>query len=114
MDFERWGMRDAIPSFQVYEKYSGPVTERGSKGMVKADSLAKSYPGQEHHRGFDDYINHPDAEFITHARTDVPALLDEVDTLTKALELISRNFGDYMGNNSTEYYIQKAKEELQG
>lgn len=85
MEFERWGMQSACPSFQVYEWYSGPVRERGSKGMVRADKLAKSLPGKEHHHGFDDYIDHPDAAFIAHSREDMEWLLSEVDALNELL-----------------------------
>lgn len=81
MDFERWGMQDACPRLQVYERYSGPVTKRGSKGMERADKMARSYPGREHRRGYDDYIDHPDAMFIAEARALVPELIEAVETL---------------------------------
>ena len=68
MGFQRWGMQDAIPVFQVYDRYEGPVHKRGSHGMVRADRLSKSYPGQEHHHGFDNYISHPDARYIAEGR----------------------------------------------
>lgn len=86
MDFSRWGMQDACPTFQVYDKYEGPVTERGSHGMVRADELAKSYKGQEHHRGFDDYIDHPDAAFIAASRILVPQLCDALEAAQKENE----------------------------
>ena len=86
MDFARWGMQDACPTFQVYDRYDGPVTKRGSHGMVRADKLAKSYPNQEHHRGFDDYINHPDAAFIAHSREDIPYLLEQLQMATARAE----------------------------
>lgn len=68
MGFQRWGMQDAIPVFQVYDRYEGPVHKRGSHGIVRADRLSKSYPGQEHHHGFDNYISHPDARYIAEGR----------------------------------------------
>lgn len=68
MGFQRWGMQDALPSFQVYDRYEGPMKERGSHGMVRADDLSKSYPGQEHHHGFDNFIDHPDARYIAESR----------------------------------------------
>lgn len=68
MGFQRWGMQDALPSFQVYDRYEGPMKERGSHGMVRADELSKSYPGQEHHYGFDNFIDHPDARYIAESR----------------------------------------------
>ena len=75
MGFERWGFHNACPVFQTYEKYEGPVTERHGQGMVRADKLAKSIPGMEHHRGFDDYIDHPDAIALEHSWQDVDTLL---------------------------------------
>lgn len=81
MNFERWGMQGAAPSFQVYDKYEGPVRERGSHGMQRADTMAKSYPGKEHHKGFDDYPDHPDAKFIVEARQLVPELIAAIEFL---------------------------------
>ena len=79
------------------------------------------------HKGRDNAI------FITHARTDIPALLDEVErlqaenailkadidrandesTLRKALEMVHTEFEEYFGSPilTVEKYIQKAKEE---
>ena len=77
MDFVRYGTQSASPRFRV------------NGIMERADTLSVSIPGMEHHRGFDDYINHPDADFIAHSRTDVPALLAEIERLKdthKALE----------------------------
>ncbi len=79
MQFARWGMSDACPVFQVYEKYDGPVGERRGRGMVRADKLARSYPGKEHHDGFDDYIDHPDAIIMVAARNALPELLDTIE-----------------------------------
>lgn len=86
MGFVRWGMQGAAPTFQVYDEYAGPVTERGSHGMRRADILAKSYPGKEHHVGFDDYPDHPDAEFIVAARQLVPQLIEAVEYLAAELD----------------------------
>jgi len=83
MGFKRFGTKGAAPTFQVYEKHEGPLQERGSKGMFRADDLAKSYPGKEHHEGYDDYIDHPDAEFIAHSKQDVASLIAEVKRLTR-------------------------------
>lgn len=85
MDFARWGMQNAAPLFQVYERYEGEVRKRGSHGMVRADRLAKSYPGKEHHKGFDDYVNHPDAIFIAEGRGVFSELIAAVDQLRGAL-----------------------------
>lgn len=70
MGFARFGPQSAQPTFRV------------DGIMEKAQDLAKSIPGMEHHEGFDDFIDHPDAAFIAHAREDIPWLLDEVARLT--------------------------------
>jgi len=90
MGFQRWGMNSAAPTFQVYEKCQGPVDERGSKGMFRADSLTKSLPGKEYNVGYDDYLDHPDAEFIAHARQDIPALIAENKRLSAEVESVKR------------------------
>ena len=87
MGFVRWGMHSALPEFQVYDKYEGEaVSERGSQGMVRADKLIKTMPGKEHHRGFDDYISHPDADLIANAPGDIKALLNYIDELEGKLK----------------------------
>jgi len=71
MQFARWGTQNAIPMFQVYDRYEGDVRERGSHGMVRADKLLKPHLGLEHHRGFDEDIAHPDAVLIANAPSDI-------------------------------------------
>jgi len=120
MDFERRGMQGACPSFQVYDKYDGPVRERGSHGMMRADQLAKSYPGKEHHKGFDDYIDHPDAILIAHAPEDIKALLalvkqqaGEIETLRSELypakEIEERRAENW---EAEKRLLQKTREQL--
>jgi len=79
MDVVRWGMRGAAPRFQVHKRHDGRMDERGSKGMFRADKLTKSNPGKAHHEGWDDTIDHPDAEFIAHSIQDVSALLEALE-----------------------------------
>jgi len=86
MGFERWGPQGAAPTFQVYRQYEGTMRERGSIGVYRADKFIKSHSGLEHHVGWDDYIDHPDAEFIAHAIEDVSFLLNEVDKLQNILD----------------------------
>jgi len=81
MGFRRWGTQGAAPVFQVYERYKGDVIDRGSLGLARADILLKSMPGREHHVGYDDYIDHPDAELIAHAYQDIQELLEYIDEL---------------------------------
>ena len=49
--------------------------------MVTAKNWAKVVPGREHHSDWFQSIGHPDAEFIAHARSDIPWLLAEVRRL---------------------------------
>ena len=71
MGFLRYGTDSAAPAFLI-------------DGLIKrADKFAKSIPGLEHHIGYDDYIDHPDAEFIAHARQDIPALLEHIAKLNE-------------------------------
>ena len=72
MDFARYGMNGAAPRFLV------------DGIMERADGLLKSLPGKEHHRGFDNYIDHPDATFIAQSREIIPALLDELEAAQNA------------------------------
>jgi len=63
MDFVRWGMCDAIPRFK-----SGDT-------MTRACEFGKVVPGHGHHANWFKTIDHPDADFIAHAREDVPWLV---------------------------------------
>ena len=69
LNFVRWGMGGAGIRFNV-----GGI-------MVRCDDerLAKVIPGREHHASWARVIDHPDASFIAHARTDVPELLDALE-----------------------------------
>lgn len=102
MCFERWGMQGAVPLFQVYDKYEGPVNERGSHGMRRADALARSYPGKEHHVGYDDYIDHPDALFIVEARRLLPELIAAVEHLSAELTHTNAQLNDVQAYNLGE------------
>lgn len=69
MAFDRWGMQRAQPRFNV--------------GGILRDvvDLLRPEPGREHHANWHQCIAHPDADFIAHAREDIPALLAEVEHL---------------------------------
>lgn len=94
MGFERWGMQDAIPSFQVYDRYEGKMSERGSHGMVRADKLSKSYPGKEHHVGFDNFIDNPDARYIAESREIFHEMLCAVTELLSRAEKAEKDLSD--------------------
>lgn len=87
MQFERWGMNRAAPTFMI------PGQRDGLQAWERADHYAATVPGREHHASWFQRIAHPDAAFIAHARTDVPALLAHIEalearqtTLTEAVE----------------------------
>jgi hypothetical protein len=90
LGFRRWGMRGAQPEFQIYDRYEGPVRDRGSHGMVAfADLEARA--GADRGPGFDvavpryrhDFVGvgHPDAALIEHGWEDLRAAFAEVDRL---------------------------------
>ena len=60
------------------------LTPRNTNNHAVVDSygedLANDYEGV--------WYSEEDAEFIAHARTDIPALLDHIDTLTARLEAV--------------------------
>jgi hypothetical protein len=69
MDFARWGMSGAKPRFQT-------------AGLMKdAELFAQVIPGREHHADWCQTISHADADFIAHARTDIPKLIEEIRRL---------------------------------
>ena len=83
MDFIRWGTQSATPRFIV-------------DGIMKVAALfAKSIPGCEHHTGFDDYIDHPDADFIAHSRTDVENMVADIESLQAQLAEVTQTRDDY-------------------
>ena len=66
MQFERYGMAGAAPRFQVNHR------------MVRADEMVRY---EVEYRKDITGIDHPDAEFIAHASTDIPDLIAEVRRL---------------------------------
>ena len=85
MCFRRWGTQGAMPVFQIYEKYEGRLIDRNSHGMAHIDKLLKSIPDKQHHKGFDDYIDHPDADLISNAPSDIKALLEYIEELEERI-----------------------------
>lgn len=75
MSFARWGMGGAAPVFQAYERYEGPVKERGSLGLERVEHFAVQRV--RHHEGWDQTIDHPDAIGLEHSWQDVDALLTD-------------------------------------
>lgn len=86
MGFDRYGMQGAQPTFQVYQKYSGPVNERKSRGMVKASELSR---WNQDYRHDDGWIEHPDAQLIAHAPEDIRYLLDELAAKDAEIERLN-------------------------
>lgn len=76
MQFERWGMNRAAPTFMI------PGQRDGLQAWQRAEVYATPVPGREHHAHWFQRIGHPDAEFIEHAREDVRLLLEIIDGLT--------------------------------
>ena len=74
MDFARWGFGSACPRFQQHLSGCGGI-------MHMAHEMGKIVEKRRHHSDWYQTIEHPDADFIAHARTDVPALCREVRRL---------------------------------
>ena len=121
MGFQRWGLQDALPSFQVYDRYEGQMKDRGSHGMVRADKLSKSYPGQEHHHGFDNFIDHPDARYIAESRelfhqmaTAITELLARAEAAEAAQETLQRAMAEYKERaEKAEQRVKKLDEAME-
>lgn len=70
IDFTRWGMGGARPRFRKSLNGDGSHVI-----MADAEEFAEIVPGRKHHSHWYQTINQPDANFIAHARTDVPRLI---------------------------------------
>lgn len=93
MSFRRWGLQNAQPMFATDRTWkSDPQSgdDFGTCGRMEMAARLARYevaPDAPDHTHPDVYrrdlngIKNPDAEFIAHARQDVPALLAEVDRL---------------------------------
>ncbi|MFJ4847599.1 hypothetical protein [Streptomyces sp. NPDC088733] len=75
MDFDRWGMQGAQPRFAI-DRMMHKAEELVTYEVHRLDWVDKSEPP---YRADIDGIDHPDAEFIAHAREDIPFLLGELD-----------------------------------
>lgn len=82
MSFERWGMRDAQPFFLGDDKFLHSVKDFVVY-QVCPDCESKDDPRVYRQDFFE--INHPDAQFIAHARQDVETLLAEIDRLNTGI-----------------------------
>lgn len=71
MDFVRWGLNCCVPRFNI------------NGLMVKATQMLANWPGRDHHERWAKRVENPDADFIAHAREDVPYLLDRVAMFEK-------------------------------
>lgn len=82
MDFTRWGMQGARPRF-ARDGIMHPADETVVYAVAawSKDIYRKDVVG----------IDHPDAQFMAHAREDVPALLAELDRVTAELGLAQAN-----------------------
>lgn len=76
MDFVRWGMQGAQPRFGI------DYIMHNAADLVEYEVAAWS---KDIYRKDVSDVLHPDAQFLAHAREDVPALLAEVDRLRAEL-----------------------------
>lgn len=73
MGFDRWGMQSAQPTFQIHRANGGGVMEPVARFAKYEVAYRSDFIG----------LDHPDATFIAHARTDVPDLCARVRRETK-------------------------------
>ena len=86
---DREAQRNGRPYWTITEPEEGMTIRRGPMGSKHMDP-ARVIDGA----GFDAdgiYGSTPDLEFIAHARTDIPALLSEIDRL-RAIERAANDF----------------------
>lgn len=74
MDFSRWGMQSARPRFSE----DLMMVNADKRAVYEVAPEAKSRDDQRVYRADIVGIDHPDAEFIAHARQDVPAMLERI------------------------------------
>lgn len=79
MRFFRWGMQSATPAFKDKNKIL-----RNSAEFMEVE------PGREHHAEWHRVLNHPDADLIAHAPTDVARLVAEVERLRAENERLAK------------------------
>lgn len=85
MDFVRWGMNGAAPRFLR--------DDGGHLLLTHAKEMTAPVAGREHHENWFRRLVHPDAEFLEHARTDIPLLVAEVERLRTEAEAEERSHG---------------------
>jgi hypothetical protein len=78
LDPQRWGMRGATLRFNV------------DGVMESAQNLSVVIPGEEHHEKWNRTLEHPDANFISESRTDIPYLLERLEAAESALGEIAQ------------------------
>lgn len=87
----RWGMQSATFQF-VVNRLMERVDDKG---------LTAKIPGQEHNASWNRTIDHPDADYIAHARTDLPLFLEAFLDADKELETVAEAYRD-AGRERTE------------
>lgn len=104
MEFWRWGMHSAIA---VFRDFKHDILEKADKWGIKRES----------HHDYNLDINHPDAQFIADASTDVRDLLDTIEALQQeTVELRAEiETTKHIANAQTEAAIdyQQENEQLQ-
>ncbi|TCX51950.1 hypothetical protein C1I38_08110 [Dehalobacter sp. 12DCB1] len=87
------------------------------------ERCAKATPGPWHRDGSEvrngdgvfvvnDFWVHADAEFTTHARTDIPALLAEIDRLNNDLIKQREAIAIFLGNNGIRLFANDTTEDF--
>lgn len=76
MDFTRWGMNGARPRFRRSLDSDGKCAI-----MIEGEEFAAIVPGREHHAGWFQTLDHPDANLIAALRNAFPRLIATIRAL---------------------------------
>lgn len=118
MDFVRWGMSGAQPRFQVaLNDGDGFGVMRSIGEMAKNEEESKpdvvfgplfEAPYRRQFTG----IGHPDATFIAHSRTDVPALVAEIERLRALLDEACTAAEELNGDDGDDEELARRKDQI--
>lgn len=92
MDFTRWGMQSAQPRFS---DDSAMMHNASEMAVWEVNRKATDPRDRSLYRHDVVGIRHPDAEFIAHARTDVPRLLAALDAVLAVCDEAEKHADTY-------------------
>jgi hypothetical protein len=80
--------------------------------LHNASEFTKPKPDYEHHAKWDSTIDHEDAQFIAHARQDVPDLLNALDAANAKIASMRDSYAESIGHYREEIrLLRKQRDE---